>query len=109
MAEDFTVKLMKDGRKIGISLHDIHVRNYNISKLAITCTFQVNRIASLFRLHPATVYLSNVKKHNETAIFPGPSGSFSSQVESGSTMKWWVTLHLVVFRLVLVHLEHSPP
>ena len=85
MAEDFTVKLMKDGRKIGISLHDIHVRNYNISKLAITCTFQVNRIASLFRLHPATVYLSNVKKHNETAIFPGPSGSFSSQVESGST------------------------
>lgn len=77
---------MKDGRKIGINLHDLHVRNCNISKLTITCTFQVNRIVSLFRLHPATVYLSNVKEHNEMAIFPGPSGSFSSsQVESGST------------------------
>ena len=48
------------------------------------CAFQVNRIASLFHWHPATVYL--VKDHNERAIFSGPSGSFSyAQVDSGST------------------------
>ena len=44
--------------------------------------FQVNRIATLFRVQPGSIYL--LKEHAETAIFPGHSGVFNpSQVEVG--------------------------
>ena len=46
--------------------------------------FQVNRIATLFRVQPGSIYL--LKEHAETAIFPGHSGVFNpSQVEVGCT------------------------
>ncbi|XP_019859766.1 PREDICTED: uncharacterized protein LOC109588007 [Amphimedon queenslandica] len=61
-----SVKLSRQGRKVGVYLSDL----------------EVEKIAALFNLQARTIYI--MKENDETAIFPGVSGRFP-QLNIGAT------------------------